>query len=329
MKQARLEFLLEARTPICHSEGTFGNISTVMRKKVRQRNGRWANVPIITGDAMRHQLREAGSFCALECAGILEDCLSEAALRLLFSGGMVTGSGGTTVKLQEFRDMITLVPHLGLLGGCVQNRIIPGRLQVDEALLVCEETEHLLPPWVQEYVETNCGGHYEGARSHVEEVQRVRMDPTLSPAKRILLTPGDRDKAEGRLLASEAAGEAKDSVAVEKSKSTMLPFVYERVAQGSLFYWTVTATTYTPLEEDTLMVMVGAFLRNARVGGKQGTGHGSIFPIAARNVSLANFSERMDTLDVVGPDQRVGEIFRSHMKDRTEDLRDWLSGVVA
>lgn len=325
MKQMRLEFILEARSPIAHAQETFGNVATVMRQKVRQPSGRWAKVPIITGDSMRHQLREAGSFCVLECAGLLQDSLSEAALRLLFAGGMVTGSGGQTIKLDEFREMVNLVPPLGLLGGCVQNRIIPGRVQCDAALLICEETRHLMPDWVLEF----CGESLETARAHVEEVQRNRMDPTLDPAKRLLLTSGERDKAEQRLLASEAAGETQDAVAVEKSKSTMLPFRYERVAQGSLFHWSVTCTVYSPLDEDTLMVMVGAFMRNARVGGKQGTGHGHLVPLAAKNVSLANFSERMDTLEMVGPDNAIGNVFRSHVEDKAEQVKEFLAGVVA
>lgn len=325
MKQRRLEFILEARQPISHQEGTFGNVGVIMRQKVRQPSGRWARVPIITGDAMRHQLREAGSFCVLECAGLLQDSLSEAALRLLFSGGMVTGSSGSTVKLDEFREMIKLVPPLGLLGGCVQNRIVPGRIQCDPALLICEETRHLLPDWVFEHV----GEAVDTARAHVEEVQRVRMDPTLNPAKRLLLTPGERDKAEGRLLASEAAGESGDVIAADKEKCSMMPFSYERVAQGSLFHWSITCTIYSELDEDTLMVMVGAFLRNARVGGKQGTGHGHIVPLAAKNVSLANFSERMDTLEMVGPDNAIGNLFRSTVADNKERVKEFLAGVVA
>lgn len=329
MKQIRLEFILEARSPICHLEGSFGNIGVIMRKKVRQRNGTWAKVPILTGDTMRHQLREAGTYAVLDSAGMGEECLTEEAVRLLFAGGMVTGSSGPTVKLDEHRYMTEVFPPLGLLGGCVNNRIIPGKLKVSDAELICAETECFMPEWVREYVSTNLGGVYDGARSHVEEVQRVRMDPMLSPQKRVLLTAGDREKAEQKLLASEAAGEAGDVVAAEKTKCTMMPFSYETVCQGSLFFWTVTADLDTDLEEDTLLVMVGAFLRNARVGGKQGTGCGQVRPVAAMNVSLANFAERTDTLDMVGPDQRVGQVFRAHISDHAEKLRDFLAGVVA
>jgi len=325
MKQQRFEFILEARQPIAHAQENFGNVSVIMRQKVRQSDGRWAAVPIVTGDTMRHGLREAGTYCLLECADMLNDGLTEQALRLLFAGGMVTGSSGSTIKLDEFRELERIIPPLGLLGGCVQNRIVPGRLQVDPALLVCEETIHLLPDWVRDW--TN--GNLDGCRGHVEEVQRVRMDPALDPSKRMLMLPEDRQNVENRMLSSEFASESGDRVAASKSKSTMMPFRYERVAQGSLFFWSVTATLYTPLDEDTFLVMVGAFLRNARVGGKRGTGHGLLYPVAAKNVSLANFSERMETLELAGPNQSAGSLFQSHIRENASKIRNFLGSVVA
>lgn len=327
MEQRRLEFILEARQPISHAEGNYGNTSVVMRQKVRTAAGEWANIPIVTGDTMRHGLREAAAYCLLECAGMLGDTLSEQALRLLFSGGMVTSSGGV-VNLEEYRRMIDLIPSLALLGGCAGNRIIPGRVQVDPALLVCEETKHLLPDWVNQFVADKYWEH-KPARGHVEEVQRVRMDPTLDPGKRALMAPEARAIAERRMMDSEAASAADDVVAMDKAKSTMLPFRYERVAQGSLFFWSVQATCYTPLDTDTLMVMVGAFLRNARVGGKRGTGHGWLWPLAAQNVHLANFSERMETLALAGPESVVGNLYRSHVNERADKVRDLLGQVVA
>lgn len=325
MDQRRIEFILEARQPISHAQENLGNLSVIMRQKMRQPNGGWAHVPIVTGDTMRHGLREAAAYCLLECAGMLGECLSENALRLLFAGGMVTSSGAVA-NLEEYRRMVDLVPSLGLLGGCAGNRVIPGRLQVEPAVLICQETRHLLPEWVVEWMGERA---WDSCRAHVEQVQRVRMDPALDPSKRLLMLPGERARVEQRMLSSADASEQGDHALAEGSKSTMMPFSYERVCAGSWWHWTVTATCYTPLDTDTLMVMTGAFLRNARVGGKKGTGHGLLAPVVARNVELANFSERMETLDLVGPDQRVGEVFRRHVGERADRIREFLGLVVA
>lgn len=59
MQVNHFEFVLEARTPIAHHSETLGNEQIAMRRKVRQRGGAWADVPIITGDTMRHGMREA------------------------------------------------------------------------------------------------------------------------------------------------------------------------------------------------------------------------------------------------------------------------------
>lgn len=329
MEQIRFEFVLEARSPISHAQETFGNSQVIMRQLVLQPNGTRARVPIVTGDTMRHGLREASSYMLLEAAGLLDQKLTEEALRLLFSGGMVTGSSGSGVKLDEYRKLTELIPPLALLGGCAQNRVMPGRLQVDAAVLICEETAHLLPPWVTEWLSGERKAEPASCRSHVEEVQRVRMDPTLDPSKRLLLTAGERARVEGRLLASEAASEKEDAVAKDEAKSSMMPFRYERVAQGSLFFWGVTATCYSPLDKDTFVSMCGAFLRRAIVGGKKGTGHGWLFPVKAQDVRLANFQERSESLDLVGPDQRIGGLFHRHVKERAQEIADLLAKVAA
>lgn len=328
MDQKRYEFLLEGREPISHAQENIGNASVIMRQKVRRPDGTFAHVPIITGDTMRHGLREAASYALLECAGLLGENLSESALRLLFAGGMVTGSAGGAVKLDEYREMVDLIPPLALLGGCAQNRVIPGRLQVSTAVLVCEETWPSLPPWVQEWLAER-QAYVASARAHVEHVQRVRMDPTLDPAKRKLLTVGEQARVEGRLLASETAAETDDAVGRDRTKSTMMPFSYERVVQGSLFYWTVTGTTYGELDEDSLLVMLGTFLRLARVGGKRGTGHGLLVPVVAQQIGLARYSERMNTLELTGPDQRIGEMFKRHVADRAPRIKEFLERVAA
>lgn len=127
MRQVKFEFILRADQPIAHHSETFGNQAVSARRKVRQSDGTWAHVPVVSGDAMRHGMREASAYVFLDAAGLLHDGgLSEEALRLLFAGGQVTGSSGGVSKLNDYREMCDLVPPLALFGGCAQNRVIPG-----------------------------------------------------------------------------------------------------------------------------------------------------------------------------------------------------------
>lgn len=327
-EQKRYEFLLQCDEPIAHHSEVFGNSAVLMRQRVRQPDGEFIEVPIVTGDTMRHGLREAAAYALLDAAGLLgKEALTEAALRLLFAGGMLTGTGdGATIKLDEYRTMIDLVPSLSLLGGCASNRTIPGKLQVGNALLVCDETMSLLPPWVRQYLDEMKVGT-DTHRAHVEEVQRVRMDPSLVPAKRALLSEGDRARIEGRLLSSEKASEEGDHAAKDAAKSTMLPRRFETIVAGSLLFWRVSATCHSEIDVATFHSMVGAFLGNAKVGGKRGTGHGSIRPIAGTDVEVLRPSA--DTKALAFGRLPGAEIFRQHVSARAERVAEFLRGVNA
>jgi hypothetical protein len=322
----RYEFILEALSPISHASESIGNTSLAMREKRRLPDGSFAHIPIITGDTMRHGLREAAAYALLDAAGMLDTPkLGEAALRLLFAGGMITGSDSGAVKLDDFRRMVALVPPLGLLGGCAQNRAIPGKVQVDAADLICTETAHRMPEWVTEHLRTN-GVALQSCRGHIEEVQRVRMDPTLDPSKRKLLTDGGA-QAERRLLSSEHGKEVGDAVLAQDSKSSMMPRRHETVVAGALFFWAVTATVHSELERDTFNTMLGSFLRDARVGGKKATGNGRIRPVVAKQLTVLRPREAPENLDVGALAPRVGSLFFAHVNERKAEVAEFLAKV--
>lgn len=327
MEQIKIEILLQAETPIAHSQETLGNTQMCMRRKVQQPDGSFASVPYITGDTLRHGLREAGTYALLDAAGLTDAGLSEPALRLLFAGGMVTGSPGA-VKLDDYRDLVDLCPHIALLGGCAQNRVTAGKLNVGFANLVCSEAVHVIPPWVFEWTDSQ-NRAISSCRRHIELMTRVRMDPALDPGKRTLLSAGEREKVELRLLRSENASAHDDAKEKDAAKSTMMPFSYETVVAGSLFHWRLSCICHSELDRDMLFVMLASFLANCVVGGKKGTGNGVLRPVAAREIAVPRWSERVNDLDVTALGGRVGSIFRAHVAERADRLRAWLSGVAA
>lgn len=328
MKTTRYEFLLEAIQPIAHHAENFGNHSVIQRRRVRQADGSFADAPIITADTLRHGMREASAYAFLDAAGLLDDGnLSESALRLLFSGGMVGGRGdGGTLNLDQYRQLCEMCPPLALFGGCASNRVIPGRLFVEDAVLVCSETERFLPEWSRETIGKS---EIASQRAHVEEAQRVRMDPTLDPGKRKLLAESAQIGAVNRLASSEAAHTADDAIAREETKSSMMPRTFERIVQGSLFSWAISAHTYSELDEDTLMVALGVFLARPVVGGKRGTGHGELRVVAARDIAVTRPADRADVIDVTALGGRVGSLFRAHVADRKERIKSFLGEIEA
>jgi hypothetical protein len=320
------EFILEAVTPIAHHEATFGNHAVIFRRKLRQPDGSWAMTPYITGDTMRHKLREAAAYAFLDAAGLLDEAsLTDAALRLLFNGGMVSGTGdGGNIKLDAYREMVDLCPPLALLGGCASNRVIPGRTIVDDAVLVCSESAGLTPEWMA----AECPA-LDSARSHIEQTQRVRMDAALDPSKARLLGEGAAAKAAGKLRASENASLDGDIVAAQNAKSTMMPRTFEALAAGSRFAWRVEARCISELDVDTFHTMIAAFLSNATVGGKAGTGHGRVRAIHARGITVNRPADRLHAVDALALSPKLGETFRKHVKDRAEKAKSFLQTVDA
>lgn len=332
METLRYEFILEAIEPIAHHSETIGNEAIVMRESVRQPDGTFAEVPIITGDTMRHGLREVGAYAYLDAAGKLDDPqLTEGALRLLFNGGMMTGKGASSaINLDTYRRMSKLLPLLPLLGGCSDNRIVPGNVEVSRALVICSETLPklmLASPWLADALKS-IGEKVGAAAMHVDEEQRVRMDPTLVPAKRQLMSADAQVHTNKRLSASEVAHTENDAIEADKSKSSMMPRLFEVVKTGTLFHWSVTARVYSPLERDTFNLMVGLFLTNCRVGGKRGTGHGAVRARHAVNINLRPFAPETSAIVPIH-DVAIGKLFREHVTANAAEIDQLLKTVVA
>lgn len=328
MDSTRYEMIVRAKDPITHAQETIGNASIFARKKVRAPGGDVAQVVYISGDSIRHQLREAATYGTLHEAGLLDDPqLSEGALRLLFNGGAVTGKGnGAVINLDAYRKLVALFPPLALLGGCADNRPLPGQINVDEGNLLCSEMTHLTPPWVIQWA-TDHGERIDTQRASVEEVQRVRMDATLIPEKVKLLSDSAKANVNARLLKSEKAHEDADSKAKAESKSGMMPRTHERLIQGSLLWLGIEARTYSDLELDAFNFAVACMLNNFRVGGKQGQGHGRLEFVAGARI---RFEPSAGSLENIGAElaPKVGALYKAHVKARKEELTSWLRGAV-
>lgn len=345
-ERVRYEFILEAETALAHHAESIGNEAIFMRRKMRAPGGRFVEVPQINADTGRHKMREASAYALLDASGALTDpSLSESALRLLFAGGAVSGKGdGGTVKLDTYHRLCDLVPTMRLFGGCAENRIVPGFLTVQDMTLICAESVGFIPAWAiakaREILGTPDDEGFETMRACIEEETRVRMDPLLNPRNHLLLNAGARAGVERKLLASETAHVEDDAVGAERSKSSMMPRKAEVLAPGSLLFWAVEATVYNALERDTLDTAVWAFMANAVVGGKTGTGHGRIRPLAVQEIingqpfgqPRVRFGFGGSTAQDIDPtDARAtpGALFRAHVEARAEQVRSFLREVDA
>lgn len=328
METLRYEMVVRCKDPIAHSSTTIGNAQLIMRKGVRLIGGKYVDVAYITGDAIRHQLREAAIYGTLYAAGLLDDPkLVEGAVRLLFNGGGLTGRGSASViNLDRYRELVALFPPLAIFGGNTDNRSIGGQLNVDEGNLLCKEMLHVTPPWVIEWAK-DAGEEIGTRRKAVEEVQRVRMDALNNPETLKLLSEDARMRVMNRMLSAEKAHEAGDGKLAKENKSEMMPRTFERIKQGELLWLGVEARLYSALERDAFDFTLACLLNNFRVGGKRGTGHGRLeFVKGAR----CTFAPTMGKFEDVGSElaPKTGELYKQHIQFRRDELISWLRSEV-
>lgn len=313
-----LKFTVRADSPISQAEGTQGNHSVHMMRKRRLKDGTIERVPIVSADSMRHGLRESGAQICLGLAGLLDQPkgpqLSEAALRLLFSGGMLTGRGdASTIRLDKWREYCETLPILALMGGCVDAQMIPGKLRVSDMELLCKETTDDHPPW----------------RDQMDHVQRVRFDVTRDPAKQQLLSDGAKASVEGRMLAKETARAEGDTKIAVADRGRPMPHSHEAICAGSLWSWELTYSQLTEVEQATLFMTLALFFHSWRVGGKRGTGHGKLTVQHAEQFALPRFSELRTECDVVALNVTGKTLLEQHMKAKATQLAEMLAKVDA
>ena len=328
MKRLCLQFVLEAETPISHAEGVEGNHSLHAMRKQRQPDGSYLSVPIISADTMRHGLRETAAILCLDAAGLLTQeggaKLSESALRLLFSGGMLTGRGDAgTIKLDRWREICEVLPVVSLMGGCVDAMMIPGKVQCSDAKLICAETAHATWSWAI------ANQTWAPWSEQMEHCQRVRFDVTRDKHKQFLLSETAQADVHRRLLAKESAHEKADHAAEPEDRGRPMPHSYVAIAAGARLSWEITGANLSDLERSVLLSSLALMFETWRFGGKRGTGHGKLRALSCQDVALPSVSPMASEADVAALSGTAIGVVRAHMQAQRDKLSALLATVDA
>lgn len=134
--------LSQALSPIAHMSGTNGNEAVLMRKPVFTPSGETRYVPCLTGNALRHQVRESGGKFLIEQLG-LAGATDKRTLNFLLHGGDRTEKGRLESLGGQAR-MYELFPFLKILAGSIPNQIMKSMSKVWFGWLVCEETRDVI-----------------------------------------------------------------------------------------------------------------------------------------------------------------------------------------
>jgi CRISPR type IV-associated protein Csf2 len=147
------EGVITALEPISHSSGSNGITTEFRRERIVQTDGTPQMVPVLTGNAMRGMLRDAGMWhmCRSIGYGDIDEHgrplgLSMAAFHMLFSGGSLGGATTQGLDVDFARQFRDLIPLLSVFGTAHGNQMLDGRCKIGFVQPICRETSHIIPP---------------------------------------------------------------------------------------------------------------------------------------------------------------------------------------
>ncbi len=283
----QLRGTMTALSSITHfGDSAGGTEQTLRRERVIQADGTSVDVPIISGNSWRGQLRDCGVRAMLDELAVALDrpvTLSPPAFYLLFSGGALTKDAGRGLDMGLARRLRQLVPILSVLGGAVGRQILEGKAQFEKIVPVCAETADVLPddlrahPHAASTIYGRLGlEHY----TRMDDAKRETLAGAYLPApeQRLMEAPATRKVTNKRTGKDEEIADA-------PGVAQQMRYGFEVFSAGTVFSCGVTLNYVTPLEFEAFMVALREWSRTSIIGGKAATGLGRVqlnFPGWAR-----------------------------------------------
>ena len=320
----RIGTRLTLLSPLAHGgEGTGTNRQVLNRRKFIQPDGVVEEVPVLSGNAVRGQLRDLSNLVLLEMLG--NPPLSPSCVHFLFSGGgLKKGADTGTIRVDQARRLRSLLPTVSLFGGGVGNMIMEGKMVVGEALPLCEETRFCLPPEALGGRAAPLASIYE----HLEEIGMSRRDDlkreSVRRAARIgepaaALPPPEADSAPAPTGERPPEDVFAGADVAEEPKAQMR-FYVETVAAGTAFWQETTLRDVTDVEYAAFVAGLLALHAAPYLGGKSASGFGRVrieHPVWAEVVPPARRVAGLFAAPLARPDLAPTYEFRQ------DSLPDW------
>ena len=260
---------LTAASSIAHGGETRGTITLLRRELIVQPDGRPIYVPVISGNSFRGRLRRIGEELLRDTLGY-EGQLSLPAAHALRGGGSLAKTSSEPLSGRRLRDLRTLVPHVGVFGCAGGGRIIDGCLQVGKIVPHVAETAHIVGEQVQNLPVFQA--------TQIETY--IRQDDTTLHSFADVLTSHwvPVDDAGLPILDDLPAANARSGTA------QLMMYRIETFPAGTRFSSWLRLERATDLEVAFFTDVLDAFVRDPRIGGRGGIGHGIVQPDLARAV---------------------------------------------
>ena len=314
MKTYIMEGIVTALSSITHNGGEKNGITALLRReKFILPNGDYEDIPLISGNSIRGQLRDVGMYYMLSRLGYgIEEKdgtvkgLPLPAFDFLFSGGALTSKGSAPLDIDYFRKMRELVPLVGLFGGAVGNCIMPGKLKVGKMIPIAIETLHIIP-------EKFRMKEIKSVWDYCQLEMYVRKDDEKNEYLRRMIDGQTR-----KLLADPTKrGE------VRRSGPQQMMYYIETIAAGTKFYWKIALEDVTDIEFEAFLTTILQYSKFATVGGKSGTGLGEIA------IKMDKWIEIDSRAHLEGKeiDVPLGQKYERHLIGRKDEIVQMLNEI--
>jgi hypothetical protein len=309
-----MEGMVTALSSITHNGGEKNGITALLRReKFILPNGDYEDVPLISGNSIRGNLRDIGMYYMLSRLGYgIEEKdgsvigLPLPAFDFLFSGGALTSKGNAPLDIEYFRRMREMIPLVGLFGGAIGNTIMPGKIKIGKMIPIAEETLHIVPEKFR-FKETKSVWDYCQLEMYVrkDDEKNENLRGMIEGETRKLLADPEKRKE------------------VRKSGPQQMMYYIETIAAGTKFFWKIVLEDVTNVEFEAFLTTILQYSKFAMVGGKSGVGLGEI------SIKMDKWIEIDSRVHTQGReiDVPLGQKYENHLKNQKAEIVKMLSEI--
>lgn len=321
----KIDIIATALEPIVHGAGTSGNTQLLRMQEwfyVDERTQKpvRCRVPFISGNSIKHRLRDCAIRYALDAMGVEDGTLSKAEVDLLFSGGHLSKSG-SAVDLTAARKLSQLLPPLSLCGYSAGNAMEESKIAVSNLHVVCAENKARVPDHLRDSPMLSLAA----GSLRVEEFGTRHDQATKAVGRRWLEAGAGEEVATKKAKQLAGKSDKKTSAADDRGDSAQMIYTFQAIAAGAKLWGDVRFADLTELEQAALASAFHYGSTGRRgddlvmsVGAKSSIGYGSIRVELVTSLRIAPPVYQTTALATAG-DDATGR-YREHLRDRRDEI---------
>ena len=251
MRSYRWDGVVTALSSVAHGGEALGTVTYLRREKFLLPSGLVEEIPVVSGNAVRGLIRDAGAALMWERLG--SPALPLPVMHALWAGGALVKAKGEPLSGHRLARLRRTVPHIGVFGAAGGGRIIDGALQVGKMLPVCQQTAHVLPESLS-----------AGPLPDIWDLVQVESYSRMPNADRL---PEVVQQQTPPVDGSEVA---------ESGSDGRMRYGVETFIAGTRFHWWMGLTNATAAEKSFFDDVLARYSEHAVVGGRLARGHGQL-----------------------------------------------------